>query len=91
MGVDDFRDAFKYYTIVNVHKEWTHSFVEKRQALNKKNYRFNFTITEDMVSNAVHTKSNEDPAEKTSSEDKENSSVSNDYKTSNSSVFPSLT
>jgi len=30
MGVDDFKDAFKYYTIVNVHKDWTHSFVEKR-------------------------------------------------------------
>jgi hypothetical protein len=49
MGVDDFRDAFKYYTIVNVHNDYQHSFVEKRQALNKKNYRFNFTITEEML------------------------------------------
>jgi hypothetical protein len=30
MGVDDFRDAFKYYTIVNVHNDYQHSFVEKR-------------------------------------------------------------
>jgi hypothetical protein len=22
MGVDDFRDAFKYYTIVNIHNDW---------------------------------------------------------------------
>ena len=30
MGVDDFKDAFKYYTVVNVHKDWKNSFIEKR-------------------------------------------------------------
>lgn len=88
MGVDDFKDAFKYYTIVNVHKDWTHSFVEKRQALNKKNYRFNFTITDEMVNNAAPAKSNDEQA--TNSDDKDTQSVSNDYKTSNSTTFPNL-
>lgn len=53
MGVDDFRDAFKFYTIVAVHNEWQVSFIEKQAAVNKKNYRFNFTITDEMLSKKI--------------------------------------
>jgi hypothetical protein len=33
-----------------VKREWKNSFVEKRNALNKKTYRFNFTVTDEDVS-----------------------------------------
>jgi hypothetical protein len=62
MGVDDFRDAFKFYTIVNVHNDWQVSFIEKQAAVNKKNYRFNFTITDEMFSKSQ-------PSTKTSVDD----------------------
>ena len=47
MLVEDFKQAFKTYSIVHFKHEWKNSFVEKKNALNKKTYRFNFTITDD--------------------------------------------
>jgi hypothetical protein len=53
MLVEDFKQAFKRYTITRLRRDWKNSFVEKRNALNKKTYRFNFTITdEDMGESA---------------------------------------
>lgn len=47
MLIEDFKQAFKTYTTVHFKRNWMNSFVEKRNALNKKTYRFNFTITND--------------------------------------------
>lgn len=47
MNVDDFRDGFKYYTITYMHDQWNNSFIEKRSSVNKRLYKFNFTISED--------------------------------------------
>jgi len=47
MLADDFKQAFKRYTITQLKRDWKNSFVEKRNALNKKTYRFNFTISDD--------------------------------------------
>ena len=47
MIVEDFKQAFKRYTITQLKRDWKNSFVEKRNALNKKTYRFNFTITDE--------------------------------------------
>jgi hypothetical protein len=44
MTVEDFKDAFKSYTITYLKDGWENSFVEKRNAVNKKLYRFNFSI-----------------------------------------------
>lgn len=49
MTVDDFREAFKHYTTTYIHDDWNNSFIEKRQAVNRKNYRFNFTISAEAV------------------------------------------
>jgi hypothetical protein len=49
MTLDDFRQAFNYYTVVYL-KKMENSFIEKKGAIGKKNYRFNFTITEEMIS-----------------------------------------
>ena len=49
MSVDDFKDAFKHYTVTYLHDGWHNSFIEKRQAINRKNYRFNFTISDEDV------------------------------------------
>jgi len=46
MSVDDFRDGFKYYTITYMHDTWNNSFIEKRSSVNKRLYKFNFTISE---------------------------------------------
>jgi len=46
MSVDDFRDGFKYYTITYMHDGWNNSFIEKRSSVNKRLYKFNFTISE---------------------------------------------
>lgn len=46
MSLEDFKDAFKKFTIVYLNKDWKNSFIEKRNAINKRVYRFNFTITE---------------------------------------------
>lgn len=47
MLVEDFKQAFKRYTITQLKRDWKNSFVEKRNALNKKTYRFNFTISDE--------------------------------------------
>ena len=57
MSVEDFRESFKQYTVTYLHSEWKKSFIEKRNALNKKSYRFNFTITDEHVSSAVKSTS----------------------------------
>ena len=49
ISVDDFKDSFKHYTVTYLHDDWNNSFIEKRQALNRKNYRFNFTISDEDV------------------------------------------
>ena len=53
MLVEDFKQAFKRYTITRLKRDWKNSFVEKRNALNKKTYRFNFTIADDDVGEPV--------------------------------------
>jgi hypothetical protein len=53
MSVEDFKDAFKHYTVTYLHDDWNNSFIEKRQAINRKNYRFNFTITDEDVGNTA--------------------------------------
>jgi hypothetical protein len=53
MLVEDFKQAFKRYTITRLKRDWKNSFVEKRNALNKKTYRFNFTIADDDVREPV--------------------------------------
>jgi hypothetical protein len=55
MSVEDFRESFKHYTVTYLHSEWKKSFIEKRNALNKKSYRFNFTITDEHVSSVKST------------------------------------
>lgn len=30
MSIDDFRDAFKHYTVTYLHDDWNNSFIEKR-------------------------------------------------------------
>jgi hypothetical protein len=46
MSLEDFKEAFKKFTVVYLNKDWKNSFIEKRNAINKRIYRFNFTITE---------------------------------------------
>lgn len=46
MTVDAFKFAFNSFTVGYYNKEWKNSFVEKRNAINKHVYRFNFTITD---------------------------------------------
>ena len=46
MSLEDFKEAFKKFTIVYLNKDWKNSFIEKRNEINKRIYRFNFTITE---------------------------------------------
>jgi hypothetical protein len=54
MSVQDFKKAFKAYTIVYLKDGWKTSFVEKRNALNKKTYRFNFTLTDSDEEGSFH-------------------------------------
>lgn len=44
MAVEDFKDSFKSYTITYLRDGWQNSFVEKRNAVNKKVYKFNFSV-----------------------------------------------
>lgn len=53
MPVESFKYAFKSYTICYLKRSWRNTFVEKRNAVNKRVYRFNFTITEDHVVKAA--------------------------------------
>ena len=46
MSIEDFRDNFKQYTVTYLNKQFKNSFVEKRNAVNKKVYKFNFTISD---------------------------------------------
>lgn len=47
MTVSDFKQGFKYYTITYMHVGWKTSFIEKRSSVNRRLYKFNFTITEE--------------------------------------------
>ena len=47
IAVEEFKDVFKLYTVIYLDKAHKNSFVEKRNAVNKKTYRFNFTINEE--------------------------------------------
>ena len=47
MTVADFKQGFKYYTITYMHVGWKTSFIEKRSSVNRRLYKFNFTITEE--------------------------------------------
>lgn len=44
MTIEDFRVAFKYYTITYMHKNYKQSYIEKRDSVNRRLYKFNFTI-----------------------------------------------
>lgn len=46
IAVEDFKESFKSYTISYLREEWKNSFIEKRNAVNKKAYKFNFTISD---------------------------------------------
>ncbi len=46
MSLEDFEEAFKKFSVLYLNKDWKNSFIEKRNAINKRIYRFNFTITE---------------------------------------------
>jgi hypothetical protein len=59
MSVEDFKDAFKSYTVVYLHESWKNSFIEKRNAVNKKVYKFNFSINSDHVSSAANVQTEE--------------------------------
>ena len=52
MSVEDFKDSFKSYTVTYLNTELKNSFIEKRNAQNKKNYKFNFTIADDHFTEA---------------------------------------
>jgi hypothetical protein len=47
MTIEDFKQGFKYYTITYLHDGWQNSYIEKRSVVNRRLYKFNFTITED--------------------------------------------
>jgi hypothetical protein len=55
MTIDDFRQAFNYYTVIFL-KDLRNSFIEKKGAVNKKTYRFNFTITDEMINGVLAVK-----------------------------------
>ena len=50
IAVEDFKESFKSYTIAYLNEDWKNSFIEKRNAVNKKAYKFNFTISESHLS-----------------------------------------
>lgn len=45
--IEDFKQGFKYYTITYLHVGWKQSFLEKRSSVNRRLYKFNFTISEE--------------------------------------------
>ena len=47
MSIDDFRSGFKYFTITYMHRNYQSSFLEKRDAVSRRLYKFNFTIYDD--------------------------------------------
>lgn len=54
MTIEDFKQGFKYYTITYLHVGWKTSFIEKRSSVNRRLYKFNFTISEEDYNTAPH-------------------------------------
>jgi hypothetical protein len=46
MTVQDFKRGFKYFTITYLDQQRKNSFVEKRSSINRRLYKFNFTVSE---------------------------------------------
>jgi len=68
LSVEDFKDTFKHYTVIYLEKGFKNSYVEKRNAVNKKNYRFNFTIDDtDLPGESADVKSSSTASETTPS------------------------
>ena len=63
MTVEDFKDSFKYFTVIYLHPGWEHSFIEKRSSVSRRLYKFNFTITEADYSPETNQLSVLDPPE----------------------------
>ena len=57
MSVEDFRDSFTSYTVTYLHDNWKNSFIEKRNAVTKKAYKFNFSITDDLFDDSLAQRS----------------------------------
>ena len=53
MSVENFRDSFTSYTVTYLHDSWKNSFIEKRNAVSKKAYKFNFSITDDLFDESL--------------------------------------
>lgn len=53
MTLDDFKSGFKSYTITYMHKNWNSSFIEKRGAVSKRLYKFNFRIGDENAPNSL--------------------------------------
>jgi hypothetical protein len=58
MTIEDFKQGFKYYTITYLQTGWKTSFIEKRASINRRLYKFNFTITEEDYNNFKKDKAN---------------------------------
>jgi hypothetical protein len=63
MTAEDFKDSFKYYTIAYLHVGYKNSFIEKRQAVNQRVYKFNFTISDEDYNSLPATALAEEGAE----------------------------
>lgn len=57
MDVEDFKDTFKYYTATFYDPNMHNSFIEKRNASNKKVYKFNFEIKDQELEHPSSKKS----------------------------------
>lgn len=44
LTLDDFKQGFKYYTVAYVKENFENSFIEKRSSVNRRLYKFNFSI-----------------------------------------------
>jgi hypothetical protein len=44
MTLDDFKQGFKSYMIAYMRPTWKNSFIEKRSSVNKRLYKFDFSI-----------------------------------------------
>jgi len=44
MSLDHFKQGFKYFTVSYLNREWNNSYIEKRSSVNRRLYKFNFTI-----------------------------------------------
>jgi hypothetical protein len=63
MTIEDFKQGFKYYTITYLKDQWKTSFIEKRSSVNRRLYKFNFTITDEDLNTAPTKKSKKALAE----------------------------